>query len=354
MKKKKWILTLPDAKFMVPLSLIIPGSIPPYCQARLKINDQIVLIPEGVDEIPLPLDVSHLNRVSLEIEYLGVESLISINIPRLKVFGLKQTPQDEFKNLDLSIGDKKIPVSISQFGGSKGEWVDLGQISLGQGEHSVHLENTPFFRFKTLMLETSTALPWPKDEHMPVVKSSIWQRLFSFGLKLLLVCVAVCVFYFFRVRLKAVFQCFWRPVCSIFEKVYWVLPDKALAVLWLLGGAGLYCLGLLSKSQGKNYGTTFAGIFMVVFFWHFARLMKEWVLKQFPMIGMAVYRNRSTPFFAWAIVLLVITAFLVAVRLEPLAEQTAIVVYYCLVVGVVGEILELKNQKEGPGLTEKS
>lgn len=74
--------------------------------------------------------------------------------------------------------------------------------------------------------------------------------------------------------------------------------------------------------------------------------MKEWVLRKFPKTGTAVYRSRSTPFFAWAIVLLVITALLVAVGLEPLAEQTAIIVYYCLVVGVVGEIKEFKQLRK--------
>ncbi len=56
-------------------------------------------------------------------------------------------------------------------------------------------------------------------------------------------------------------------------------------------------------------------------------------------------------FFAWAIVLLVISAVLVALKLEPVAGQTAVVVYYCLVVGVVGEVLELKkNQKNDKNL----
>ena len=114
----------------------------------------------------------------------------------------------------------------------------------------------------------------------------------------------------------------------------------------------LYGLGLMSKSRGENYAVTFGGIFMVVFLWHFGRLLKGWLLRRFPKIADSVYGSRGSMFFAWAIVLLVITAVLVALKLEPVAGQTAVVVYYCLVVGVVGEVLELKkNQKNDKNLS---
>lgn len=112
----------------------------------------------------------------------------------------------------------------------------MGQISLGQGEHFVYMGNTTFFRFKTLMLETDSTLPWPEDEQIPVVKSSIWEKLLLLGLKFLLVCAAACVLYVFRARVNAGFQFLWRPVCSHFQKVYWFLPDEAWVMLWYLYG----------------------------------------------------------------------------------------------------------------------
>jgi hypothetical protein len=49
-------------------------------------------------------------------------------------------------------------------------------------------------------------------------------------------------------------------------------------------------------------------------------------------------------------VLLVGTAAMLSLKLEPIAEQLAVVVYYCLVVGAVLEIAALRrNQRDDAG-----
>lgn len=50
-----------------------------------------------------------------------------------------------------------------------------------------------------------------------------------------------------------------------------------------------------------------------------------------------------------ALAMLVATAAVLSVKLEPIAEQLAIVVYYCLVIGTVKEIRALRTGQEARG-----
>ena len=355
----RFLLTLPDQEFMIPLSITIPGKLPNWCRVILKTHGEEIPLSEGINDISSlreKLLSSHLSNPKsdswiIEIIYQGGEPLISIPVPVLAVSGLKRTFEDEYRRLSLKVGNKEIPIPPVKFGPYGGKWVDLGTISLDKGIHDIQAAAAPFFRIKRLTFKTDTEVQLPSDvegDRSPSLP--LWEKLIFMTLKAAMVLVAVGVVYLFRLRIKAGFFLIWEPFAALFAKFYWFLPDEAWTMLWLLGSLGLYGLGLYGmgmshKSQGENYAFTFGGMFMIVFLWHLGRLLRGWLHRHFPEIAVPVYRGRGTLFFAWALVILIFTALLVAAGLEPLAEQTAIIVYYCLVVGVVGEIWELKSQK---------
>jgi Flp pilus assembly protein TadB len=110
-------------------------------------------------------------------------------------------------------------------------------------------------------------------------------------------------------------------------------------------GVGLYGTGLAVTASGENYGFTFGGLAMVLVIWHLSRMLKNRFSERFPKAAEYIYRSRGTPFFACAIALLVATALLLVIKLEPVAEQVAVIVYYLLVVGVVGELVSLRKRE---------
>jgi hypothetical protein len=105
---------------------------------------------------------------------------------------------------------------------------------------------------------------------------------------------------------------------------------------WLALTLALYGGGLLVKvGSGGNYFFTFGALALV-----FA--LRAWLLAieprfrgLFPVAAERVYAGAGSLYFSVALVMLVATAAVLSVKLQPIAEQLAIVAYYCLVIGTV-------------------
>lgn len=119
---------------------------------------------------------------------------------------------------------------------------------------------------------------------------------------------------------------------------------------WTLATFALYVGGLAwPTSQGENYYFTFGGM-AAVLVWRNLLLSLEPRLRQWrPVLAGYVYDGAGSLYFSGALTMLVCTALLLAVKLEPIAEQVAIVVYYCLVVGTVKEFIALRRQRVEQG-----
>lgn len=102
-------------------------------------------------------------------------------------------------------------------------------------------------------------------------------------------------------------------------------------VALLLYGFGLKHIG----QPGENYFFTLGALALV-----FA--LRTWLLAieprfrgLFPAAAERIYAEAGSLYFFGALVMLVATATLLSVKLQPIAEQLVIVAYYCLVIGTV-------------------
>ena len=75
--------------------------------------------------------------------------------------------------------------------------------------------------------------------------------------------------------------------------------------------------------------------------------------KLFPAAAERVYGGAGSLYFSAALGMLVATAVALSFKFEPLAEQLAIVVYYCLVIGTVKEIWALRTGRQAEATTAK-
>lgn len=110
----------------------------------------------------------------------------------------------------------------------------------------------------------------------------------------------------------------------------------------------LYYLYLSQGLRSDNEYASFAGIFVVISLYFLSQVLKGFIKRKFTKISGYIYDGAGSIYFSWAVLLLIITAFLTALKLEPIAEQVAVVVYYLLVWGTIKEIIALKKQKEIP------
>lgn len=137
---------------------------------------------------------------------------------------------------------------------------------------------------------------------------------------------------------------------------YFYLPWLALIVRWVKSGNGatwawavlamaLYLLGLrYGVGRGENYFFTFGGLALALAGRAWLMSIRVRVEARWPLVAEKVYGGAGTVYFAGALIGLVLTALLMILKVEFLAEQVAVVVYYFLVAGVVLEILALRRE----------
>jgi hypothetical protein len=109
--------------------------------------------------------------------------------------------------------------------------------------------------------------------------------------------------------------------------------------VWLLATVALYLLGLGDRaSNGENYFFT-VGALAATFAWRAGLLLIEpYVRGHFPALAARLYGGAGSLYFAGAFVMMIAAGLMFALRFEPLAQQLAIVVYYCLAIGVAKEL----------------
>lgn len=117
-----------------------------------------------------------------------------------------------------------------------------------------------------------------------------------------------------------------------------------LLAVWAALTLVLYGIGLILKMRsGENYFFTFGGMAVVMVMRELFLVVEPRFRRAFPNIANPVYGGAGSLYFSGALVLLVGTATMLSLKLEPIAEQLAVVVYYCLVVGTVLEIVALRR-----------
>ena len=125
------------------------------------------------------------------------------------------------------------------------------------------------------------------------------------------------------------------------------LQDKSLTLLlvaWATLTLVLYGIGLtLDLGIGENYFFTFGGMSVVMVMRELLLVVEPRFCRAFPNIANHVYGGAGSLYVFGALVLLVGTATMLSLKLELIAAQLAMVVYYCLVVGTVLKIVALRR-----------
>ncbi len=152
----------------------------------------------------------------------------------------------------------------------------------------------------------------------------------------------------------------WYFIMPLLSSFYGVFPEvvriargvckssKALFETIIWGGVAfiLYVSGSINWSNmGENYYFTFGGMAIVLMWRALTEYIKPIIHSKYPTIAQKIYGGAGTQYFSGFIVILVGAALMLMLKLEPIAEQLAIIGYYMLVVGVVLEMLVLRKDK---------
>jgi len=116
---------------------------------------------------------------------------------------------------------------------------------------------------------------------------------------------------------------------------------------WITTATGLYLMGIfgliIKWKGGAEFFFSIAGISAVLVWKNLAPHLRQKLEQRWPSLSDKVYKGAGTHYIAGFLLTLVIAAFFLIIRLEPVAEQIAVVGYFMLVVGVFLEIKALRN-----------
>lgn len=124
-------------------------------------------------------------------------------------------------------------------------------------------------------------------------------------------------------------------------------PGLARWLGWSAVTLVLYGFGLVLKvGGGENYFFTFGGMAAVPAMRAALLVLEPWLRRVAPTLALRIFGGEGSLYFSGALVGLLGTALLLSLKVEPVAEQLAIIVYYCLVVGTAKEIIALRRESQ--------
>jgi len=126
----------------------------------------------------------------------------------------------------------------------------------------------------------------------------------------------------------------------------WLFKGKMRS--WISTATGLYLMGIfgliIKWRGGADFFFTFAGIAAVLVWKNFSPHLRPKLEQHWPSLSEKVYGGAGTYYIAGFILTLVMATFFLIIKLEPVAEQIAVVGYYMLLIGVFLEIKYLRNK----------
>lgn len=274
---------------------------------RWKLSNEPLFSVNGVEYLPGDWDVDDENPVMIKFGELRVEE----DEPRLDVSFI---PRPYFE-VDKVFFERTEPITVSQ-------WQALQSLRNTEQRSPAGKGMGRSILFKLLLVLAGAVLVWA-------------------GVRYGVFAGMMAVFRGVMETVNGTLFLGWRP--SMGQRL----------IFWFGVSIILYILGLLGRGQrGENYFFTFGGIAAVLAWRAYIFRARDWLREHRPRLAELLYGSEGSHYFAGAIVLLVITAFFVAVRIEAVAEQVAVLVYYMLVAGVLRELrCRLKNNGERQGIS---
>jgi len=269
---------------------------------------------------------------------------------------LKSTINDQILNTPIfTLNGENVlssQMELKRYGGKL--YFDITDLTADDIKTIKHFEN-PWVEVNRITVEREqpfTLEEWQQinKQQVDVVEgSSIWLKLLSYLIIGLTLWWLVASGWFGKL---------WRGFISIFLWV-WHLPVTILGLFditvswkgafwwWVFVTLSLYIAGILiSVTNGENYWFTFGGMAAVLAWRALVWWLQPWLEQQWRDVADKVYGGSGTHYFSGFIVILVGVATMLMFKLEPIAEQLAVIGYYMLVVGTILEMRALRNERD--------
>lgn len=136
-------------------------------------------------------------------------------------------------------------------------------------------------------------------------------------------------------------------IYSIFK---WLKMEKnhILALVYFSVALILYCLFFISNEANiSNFSASLAAFFIVITLYYISLVVKSYIFIKYIKLYKVMYRSSGSIYFSWSILLLVVMALCVGLKLFPVANQIAVIIYYLLIWGTLKEAIKMFESNNG-------
>ncbi|MCI4624513.1 MAG: hypothetical protein L3V56_00975 [Candidatus Magnetoovum sp. WYHC-5] len=230
-----------------------------------------------------------------------------------------------------------------------GVWVDLGEVKSPSGLPHVNVWENPLVKVEDLVIEKTM-----EDTKPPVLKANsaidmpttaIKTKSKSHKLQLIVIFIfGIAAILFFKVRRL---QPFITVIVDFIRRIDRFLVKRMswLAVLGFTAfGLGFYVIGLTaSTGRADNYGFTVGSIAFFMAIRILIITVMSFLREFVPNVTNVIYRESGNIYIFGFIMLLPCILFFVMLKLEPVAEQVAVVGFYFFIIGIGKRLFTFKN-----------
>ena len=285
-------------------------------------------------------------------EYISYQhNKISINIPKeYFIFNNSFLISDftiEYIDYNLSLNEI-LKDDLNEVTNLFGQIKRTFNIDINNSKYSLNTKDPKYFNIDSITLIPNFTISKEKflkliekDQDITTVEatSKIW-KILKLGFYI------VIIWILFKIR-----RFIWFIIIGTILKVknlIELIVDSSLknSILYFIISLILYGKFIISSGVNTNsIYVSFAGIVFVIALSYLSLYLRPWILTKYTGIGRKIYRGSGSIYFVWAILFLILTAIFVSIKLEPIAEQFAIIVYYLLVWGTIKELINLKKSE---------
>lgn len=258
--------------------------------------------------------------------------------------------------------NKLLPVD-AKFNKYRGNlYFDLGDIKYSNFFDDIKYLEHPWLKVDKIILDREEPFSieeWQelnKEELIEGGEGSFWLQLLKYISILLIIWWLLASGWFNKLFrfLTSSFLSLWNSPVRVLSRLNIEVGWRVALLWWAIVTISLYVSGVLLPSiiQEENYYFTFGGMAVVLTWRALVECCKPSVESRWPGLSKKVYSGAGTKYFSGFIVVLALVVVALIIKLEPIAEQLAVIGYYLLVVGVVLEILDLR--KDEPNINKEN
>ncbi|MBF0467087.1 MAG: hypothetical protein HQK94_18625 [Nitrospirae bacterium] len=241
---------------------------------------------------------------------------------------------------------------------SGGAWFDMGTIDSDNLTNDIRVVDNPYLQVTSVIAERVLPvgqLYMPEFKDKEKVLTSQWpKRLAKTGLFVLILAVLV------HVWRKGWWQKLWQMIkyfigfilgyLRIIRENTWakLLPGNLYKMIfWIILSVLLYFIGLKTGGTGTNISFfTFGGLSGFLALRSLLWLVRPWITRRWSAAAKRIYEERGKVYFLGFMATIIGCAVSLVLNSEIVAEQLAVIGYYCIAAGVVQNAWQMKKEAE--------